>query len=67
MKPSSEQSAWLVGPATLVLSLLLYGPLGKGFHLESFVRDGYPALDRSAVPAPRDALLGASYGGELLA
>jgi len=67
MTPSSEQPAWLVWPPPLVLSLLLDRPLGKGFHLESLVRDRYPALDRSAVRAPCDALLGAPYGGELLA
>ncbi len=67
MTPSSEQSAWLVGPAPLVLPLLLDGPLGKGLHLESLVRDRYPALDRSAVRASCDALLGAPYGGEMLA
>jgi len=38
----------------LVLSLLLYGPLGKGLRLESLVRDRYPALDRSAVRTPRE-------------
>ncbi len=65
--PPPEQSTGLLGPAPLVESLLLDGPLGKGFRLESVVRDRYPALDRSAVPAPCDALLGALDGGELLA
>jgi hypothetical protein len=49
------------------MSLLLDGPLGKGLRLESLVRDRYPALDRSSVRASCDALLGAPYGGELLA
>src|SRR5271157_4811103 len=65
--PWSEQSTGLIGPAPLVLSLLRDGPLGKRFRLESLVRDRYPALHRSAVPAPCDALLGAPDGGELLA
>lgn len=65
--PSSEQSARLVGPAPLVESLLRDGLLGKGFYLESIVRDRYPAFDRPAIGAPRDALLGAPDGGELLA
>jgi hypothetical protein len=65
--PSSEQSARLVGPAPLVESLLRDGLLGKGFYLESIVRDRYPAFDRPAIGAPRDALLGAPDGGELRA
>ena len=63
----TEQPAGLVGPTPLVASLLLNGPLGKGLRLESLVRDRYPALDRSAVRAPCDALLGAPDGDELLA
>jgi hypothetical protein len=51
----------------LVMSLLLYGSLGQGFRLESVVRDRYPALDRSAIHALCDALLGAPDCGELLA
>jgi hypothetical protein len=48
------------------MPLLVYGLLGQGFRLESFVRDRYPAFDRSAVSAMCDALLGAPDGGELL-
>ena len=39
-----------------MLALLLDGPFGKGFRLESLVRDRYPTLDRSAVRAPYDAV-----------
>jgi hypothetical protein len=65
--PSSEQSTLLLEPVPLVMSLLLYGSLGKGFRLESLVWDGHPALDRSAVRALCDAPLGALDSGKLLA
>ena len=57
----------LVGPVPLEESLLLNGPFGKGFRLEPLIRNRHPALDRSAVRAPGDALLGAPDGDELLA
>jgi len=66
-KNPSEQSGRLVGPVQFEVSLLLNGPLGQGFRLEPLVRNRHPALDRPAVPALGDALLGAPYGGELLA
>jgi hypothetical protein len=52
---------------SLVVPLLLDGPLRKGFGLEPLVRDPQAALDRSAVGALGEALLGALDGGELLA
>jgi hypothetical protein len=52
---------------SLVVRLLLDGPLGEGFRLEPLVRDRQAALDRPAIGALGEALFGATDGGELLA
>lgn len=46
--------------------LLLHGALGKRFGFESFVRDRDAALDRSAVRAGGDPLLGPLDGLQLV-
>ena len=46
--------------------LLLHGALGKRFGFESFVRDRDAALDRSAVRASGDPLLGPLDGLQLV-
>src|SRR5664279_2254463 len=48
-------------------ALLLDRSLCKRFHVESLIRNRKPALDRSAVAAIRDALLGSPHGGQLSA
>ena len=53
-------------PPAFVETLLLDGALGKGFCLESIVRNPRPALNGSAIRATRDALLGPADGGEVL-
>src|SRR5664279_5684360 len=47
-----------LGRTGVMPALLLDGPLGQRFCFESFVRDRHAALDRSAVRAGREPLLG---------